>query len=102
MMGILSLWNALVEAGAVIAIVVIAIGLMVRVIDGYRALARLGAVFGTLVLLLILPPILVSLWHSLSVWQQLGIISLSGILGLIVLHRRSHREIKRGGVNREH
>lgn len=102
MTGILSLWDAIVEAGAVIAIVVIAIGLMVRVIDGYRAFARLGAVCGALVLLLILPPILLSLWHSLSVWQQLGIILLSWILGLIVLRRRPHRDIKRRGASREH
>ena len=91
MMSILSLWNAIVEAGAVIAIVVIAIGLMVRVIDGHRAFARLRAVCGALVLLLVLPPILVNLWHSLSVWQQLSLIAIGLMLVLRLWPRKERR-----------
>lgn len=91
MTSVLSLWNVIVEAGAVIAIVVIAIGIMVGAIDIHRAVGRLGAVAGTLVLLLMLPPILVSIWHSLSVWQQVGILSLLGALGAVAMRGRSWR-----------
>lgn len=91
MMGILSLWDAIVEGGAVIAIVVIAIGLMLRVIDGHGAFARLGAVCGALVLLLILPPILVSLWRCLSVWQQLSLIAIGLMLVLRLWPRKERR-----------
>lgn len=94
-MGILELWNAIVEAGAVIAIVMIAIGFMIGMVDAHRALGRLGAVVGCLVSLLILPPILLSRWHSLSFWQQLGIVALVGLVGSIALRARPHHGRKR-------
>lgn len=82
---ILSLWDAIVKSAAVIGIVVIAIGLMVRMIDARRALAKIGTALGTLLLLLALPPILVGIWHTLSFWQQVGIITLGAVVGAIAL-----------------
>jgi hypothetical protein len=99
MTGILSLWDGLVELTAVIAIVVIAIGLMIGMIDAHRALVRLGAVLGCLALLLILPLILVGLWHSLDLRQQFEIATLFGLVGLVTLRSCASRKRKR---NREH
>ena len=97
MTDILSWWNAILEAAAVIAIVVIAIGLMIGVIDARRAVGRIGAVLGTIVLLLVLPSILLGLWRSLSLWQQLGIITLLGLVVVAIFHRGTHLQNKRGG-----
>lgn len=93
----LHLWNFMVSAAAVIAIVVIAIGLMVGMTDAHRAFARLGAVFAILVLLLVLPPILVGLWRTLSIGQQFGIIMLWGLLVVVFFLRRTRLRSKRGG-----
>lgn len=86
MTDILSWWNAILEA-AVIAIVVIAIGLMIGVIDARRAVGRIGAVLGAVVLLLVLPSILLGLWRSLSLWQQLGIITLLGLVVAVIFRK---------------
>lgn len=87
MTDILSWWNAILEAAAVIAIVVIAIGLMIGVIDARRAVGRIGAVLGAIVLLLVLPSILLGLWRSLSLWQQLGIIALLGLVVVVIFRK---------------
>ncbi|MGH9585785.1 MAG: hypothetical protein ACRD3F_02455 [Acidobacteriaceae bacterium] len=97
MTGVLSLWNAMVEAAAILAIVVIGIGFMTGMIDACRAWVRIGAVVAILALLLILPPILVGLWHSLSFWQQFGATALLLVLGIILRHNSL-----RGRRKREH
>ena len=91
MTDILSWWNAILEAAAVIAVVVIAIGLLIGMIDARRAVGRIGAVLGALVLLLALPPILLGIWHSMSCGQQLGISILAVLVGAIAVRGAVHR-----------
>jgi len=95
MRSILSFWDTMVESVAVIAIVVIALGLTFGTINRDRILPHLGAVLGALVLLITLPPILVGIWHSLSLWQQLGIATLFGLVGIVALQSLKQRSQKR-------
>lgn len=81
MTGMLHLWSTRVESAAVIAIVVIAIGLILGMVDARRAYIRIGTVLAILVLLLTLPPVLVSLWHALSFWHSLGWLRYWGLWG---------------------
>ena len=70
---IFELWNAMLISAAVTSIIVIALGLLIRVIEPLKALRRIGATIGCMVILVMLPPIIVHLWHSLSLWQQIGV-----------------------------
>jgi hypothetical protein len=72
----------MVASVAIITIVVTAIGMMVGFVELASALKRIALVIGSLVLLLILPPIIMGMWRALSSWQQLG---LSALLGLTVM-----------------
>jgi hypothetical protein len=84
-----------VEPTAVIAIVAIAIGLMIGMTDARRAWGSIGAVLGTLVLLVALPPIIVGIWHSLLLWQQSGIIVLGVTVGWITVRLSTLRKATR-------
>ena len=85
---IFALWNTIVISAAVIAIVIIAIGLMIRVIEPLSALRRIGGTLGCIVILAMLPPLIVHLWHWLSLWQQIGIAVL-GFTAALVWNRRT-------------
>lgn len=80
---LLHLWDEMATSLAVIVIVVTAMGLMLRLVELTEAFKRVGLVLGCLILLVILPPILVGIWHSLSIGQQLGTIILAVALGVI-------------------
>ncbi len=80
---LLHLWDEMAASLAVIVIVMTAIGLMLRLVEPTHAFKRVGLVLGCLILLLILPPILVGIWRSLSIGQQLGTIILAIALGVI-------------------
>lgn len=82
---ILSLWDAIVESAAVIALVAIAVTIMLGIIDTRHELCRIGVMLGALVLLLPLSLILVALWRSLSDLQQLAVITFAGLLVLVAV-----------------
>lgn len=88
MRSIIALRDELVASAAVVAIVVIALGLMIRVIDPSIALRRIGAALGYVIILIMVPPIIVHLWGALTLWQQLGVIAALGVTVTIVLHGR--------------
>jgi hypothetical protein len=73
MNSLLKLWDAIAVSMAVITLVVIAIGLMIGLVELPTAIKRIGLTFACLILVLVLPPIVVCLWHGLSLWQQLGL-----------------------------
>ena len=85
---ILGLWDALVESLALIAIVVTVLGLMVRVIELGRGLQIIGSTLAALVLLVMLPAILIGIWHTLSSWQKLGSIGLLSLVGAVMYESR--------------
>lgn len=89
MMSIVVLWDTIVVSLAVIAMVVIALGMMIRVIDPPSAFRRIGAALGCMIVLVMVPSIIVHLWGALSLWQQLGIVALIGLAVAVFWSRRS-------------
>lgn len=88
MRSIFTLWDGMVTSSAVVAIVVISFGLMIRAIDPSSALRRIGVTLGCMAILIMVPPIIAHLWGALTLWQQLGIFLLFGVMGAIALHDR--------------
>jgi hypothetical protein len=81
--GLLKMWEAIVELVTVIILVVTAIGIMVGVVELSHALKRIAITLGCMVMLLVLPPTIVGIWHSLSGMAQIQIVALSGLAGFI-------------------
>ncbi len=84
---IVLLWDMMVVSLAVIAMVIIVLGLMIRVIDPLSAFRRIGTTLGCMIVLVMVPSIIVHLWGALSVWEQLGIIALVGLLAAVAWAR---------------
>jgi len=82
--GLLSLWDKLVCVAALVAMIVIAFSLMVRVVTVGHAVRHLGTVILSAILLIMLPPIILSIWSTLSFGQQAGIGALA-FLALLFL-----------------
>ena len=82
--GLLSLWNKLVCVAALVAMIVIAFSLMVRVVTVSQAVRHLGTVLLAAILLIMLPPIILSIWSSMPFGQQAGICALA-FLALLFL-----------------
>lgn len=87
----LGIWDGLVGCLALLGIVVIAFGIMLRIVDVSEGLRRLGLVLGCAVLLTLLPSVIVALWSGLSIWQKIGILSIvaAAVLVLAASCRRS-------------
>lgn len=91
---IVALWDVVVVSGAVIAIIVIALGFMIRMIAPPSALKGIGTSLACMVVLVMAPSITVHLWEALSLWQQLGIAALIGIAVAISWERHDVRAQK--------
>ena len=74
-------WATLVKCAALIAIVVLALGLIVRAVKLGNVMRHLGVIVGIMILLLMLPAIILSEWSSMSFFQQFGI----AFLGIVVV-----------------
>lgn len=83
-------WAGIVESAALLAIVVLALGVMVRAVKLGDAMKYLGAIVGVVILLVMLPQIIVSLWLSMSLWQHLGI-AVVIVLAFLLLNERGRR-----------
>ena len=66
-------WMALTGSVAMIALILTAFGLMLGIVKPADALRRVGAILGVVMLLMVLPAILVSIWSGMSLWQRLGL-----------------------------
>lgn len=95
MNSLLQMWDAVLASVAVIIIVVIALGLIIRVIEPPSAFRRIVATLGCMVILIMIPPIILHLWFSLSPWQQIGIVALLGFAIVVTLSRRHASSRKR-------
>jgi len=89
--GILGMWNAIVESVGVLIIVFVGLGLMLGAIEPGRAFGRIAGVLGCMVLLLELPLILAGIWHSLSFWQHLEILSVALLVGFVMVYGATPR-----------
>jgi hypothetical protein len=66
-------WVALAGSLAMIALILTAFGLMLGIVKPADALRRVAAILGIVMLLIVLPAVLVSIWSAMSVWQRLGL-----------------------------
>jgi len=85
-------WAGVVESVALIALIIIAIGIMVRVKKPPDAARHVGTVLCVVILLLILPAIIVNAWSSMTVWQHLGVVILGIVMGLSLWAIRQTRK----------
>ncbi|MGD0904692.1 MAG: hypothetical protein ABR924_17285 [Terracidiphilus sp.] len=69
----MQVWVALAGSVATIALILTAFGLMLGIVKPADALRRVGAILGVVMLLMVLPAILVSIWSGMSLWQRLGL-----------------------------
>lgn len=88
----LRLWDAVVECGAILGLILIALGIMVRLIELGEGLKRIGIVLGSAVLLVVLPAIILNIWSGLATWQKLGVIAVIGLPVALLLSRRKRSQ----------
>lgn len=93
---LLSLWDGLMGCAATLAIIILAFCIMVRTVAPGDVPRRLGIIVGIVILLIMLPAIIVSLWNVMSFGQHLGIIALGvAIVFLLGSSRRRPTNAKR-------
>ena len=73
---------------ATIAIIVIALGTMVRLVTPADALKYCGVTLGIVIVLILLVSVLVTLWASMSAWQKIVLAVIA--LGVWRLRQRRH------------
>ena len=90
---LLSLWGGLVGSAALIAIIVLALCVMVSAVKPGDAPRHLGVIVGVVIMLIMLPAIIISLWNSMTLGQYLGIATIFiAIIFLISTTRRKSRK----------
>ena len=93
---LLSAWDGLVGSAALIAIIVLAFCVMVRVVKPEEIPRHVGVIVAIVILLIMLPAIIVSLWNGMSFGQHLGITALGvAIVFLLGSSRRRPTNSKR-------
>jgi ABC-type Fe3+ transport system permease subunit len=69
-------WDGIVGSAALPAVVVLALCVMVNVVKPSDVPKHLGEIVGVVILLIMLPAIIGSLWNSMTLGQHLGITSI--------------------------
>lgn len=77
---LVSAWGGLVGSAALIALIILALGVMVGAVKREDVLRRLGVIVGVVILLIVLPQTIVSLWNLLTLGQHLGIAIISIVI----------------------
>ena len=80
-------WVTLAGSLAMSALILTAFGLMLGIVKPADALRRVGAILGVVMLLMVLPAVLVSIWLGMSLWQRFALPAI--VLG-ICLFKRAH------------
>jgi hypothetical protein len=83
-------WVGIVESIALFAITVLAVGLILGAVKISDVMKHLGAILGVLILLLMLPAIIASVWSSMFDWEHLGIVII--LIGLSIAALRKERK----------
>ena len=90
-------WAGIVESVALVAMTILAIGLIVSAVKPSDAARHLGTILCVVILLLMLPAIMATAWSSMSYWQHLGTVILGIIFGLSL---RALRKARNNGSRR--
>jgi len=80
-------WVSLTQSLAIIAIILTAFGLMLGIVKPADALKHVGAILGIVVLLMLVPDALMSLWSAIPLWQWIGL----AVIGIVILQWRRPR-----------
>ncbi len=80
-------WIKIIESVALVAIVLLALGVMVRLIELRYVLRHLGAIFALAIFFILLPVIISALWASMTVCQHAGTLLLAAIIALLAFGR---------------
>lgn len=80
-------WVALAGSLAMIALILMSFALMLGIVKPADAIRRVGAILGVVLLLLVLPGVIVSIWSGISLWRKIGIAGLA-ILFLVLARAR--------------
>ena len=85
-------WVALSGSVAMIALILTAFGLMLGIVKPADAFRRVAGILGVVMLLLVLPAVIVSIWSGISLWQRLALAAIA--MGIWLL-RRPRRESRK-------
>ena len=85
-------WVTLMGSLAMGALILTAFGLMLGIVKPADALRRVGAILGAVVLLMVIPVTLVSIWSSMSLWQRLALAAIG--IGIWQWTQRKQRRKK--------
>jgi hypothetical protein len=88
-------WINLVGSLATIALILTAFGIMLRIVKPDDIQKHIGAILGTVILLMLIPGILASAWSALSLWQQIVLIAIG--IGVVQLLRPRRKSQNRSG-----
>lgn len=80
----LSAWDGLLGSAALLAIVILAFRVMVRTVELRNIPRDLGVIVGIVILLIMLPPIIVSLWNVMSFGQHVGTVAIGTVMVFLV------------------
>jgi hypothetical protein len=90
----LRLWDATVGYFAMAVIILTALGVMVRMVEAADGVKRIAATLGCSALLIILPAIIVGIWLRLTLWEQIGVCAVCGLVVALILRQlkgKTHR-----------
>jgi ABC-type spermidine/putrescine transport system permease subunit II len=86
-------WVAFAGSLAVIAIILTTLGTMLGIVKPADALRRVGAILGVVMLLMLVPAVLVTIWSGMSLWQRLALAAIG--LGIWQWRRPRRQSRKR-------
>lgn len=75
-------WDTFAGSAALLAIIILALCVMVSAVKLGEVPRHLGVIVGVVILLIMLPAIIVSLWNAMTLLQHLGIVT----LGIIIVY----------------
>jgi O-antigen/teichoic acid export membrane protein len=90
---LLSAWDGFIGTAALFAIIALGFCVMVRVVGPGDILRHLGVIVGIAILLVMLPAIIVELWHSMTFGQHIEITT--GLVAIIVLITAAARKSRK-------
>jgi hypothetical protein len=84
-------WVALLGSFLLVALILVAFGLMLGIVKPGDALRRVGVIVSVAIVLFLIPGILVSAWSAISLWQQIALIAIGVVLLQLSLSNRQRR-----------
>ena len=75
-------WVSIVGSLAMIALILIALGIMLGFVKPADALRHSGAILGVVITLMLIPGALANAWSALSLWQRIALAAIGIGIGL--------------------